>query len=170
MKNLLKLLSLFLLFFMINNATAQTVAKFGHVNTQRLLQQMPEVQTAQQEMERYQKQLENQLRALNQEYERKLTAYQEQIETMSQALRKDRERELIQLQERIQTFRAEAQEEIMKKEQSLLEPILSRVERAIRQVAQENGFAYIFDTSTGAVLYAQESDDVTELVKRKLNL
>jgi outer membrane protein len=42
--------------------------------------------------------------------------------------------------------------------------------KAIEQVAKENGYTYIFDTSVGAVLYWEESDNVLSLVKKKLNL
>ncbi|MBC7774905.1 MAG: OmpH family outer membrane protein, partial [Phycisphaerae bacterium] len=39
-----------------------------------------------------------------------------------------------------------------------------------KAVAKENGYAMVFDTSTGAMLFASDSDDLTELVKKKLGL
>ena len=47
-------------------------------------------------------------------------------------------------------------------------PILKRAEAAIVEVAKENTYAYIFDTSAGAVVYAQPSDNVMDIVKKKL--
>jgi outer membrane protein len=165
-------LSVVFLFLLVSFAQTGSVQaqKFGHVNSNELMQQMPEVVAAKEEMDKYGRQLEQQLRTLNQEFERKLQAYQENIETMSQAVRKDRERELQQLQERIESFRREAQDEISKKEQQLLEPIIRKVNRAIERVAKQHGYTYIFDTSTGAVLYADESDNVIALVRAELDL
>jgi hypothetical protein len=37
-------------------------------------------------------------------------------------------------------------------------------------VAKEGKFGYIFDTSGGTLLYQQDSDDIMESVKKKLNL
>jgi Skp family chaperone for outer membrane proteins len=37
-------------------------------------------------------------------------------------------------------------------------------------VAKENGFIMVFDTTSSTVLYAHESLDVTKLVKTKLNI
>ena len=50
---------------------------------------------------------------------------------------------------------------------SLLEPILTEVREAIKVVAKENGYLMVFDISSGAMLFAAETDDVTELVKKK---
>ena len=44
------------------------------------------------------------------------------------------------------------------------------LQSAIDAVASENGYAYIFDYSTGFVLYADASTDVSSLVKSKLGL
>jgi outer membrane protein len=52
----------------------------------------------------------------------------------------------------------------------LYSPIIKKAEDAINAIAKEKGYSYIFDTSVGAVLFAQESDDVMSLVKAKLSL
>ena len=41
---------------------------------------------------------------------------------------------------------------------------------AIKQVARDGGYAYIFDTSMGATLYDEGGDDIMPLVKKKLGL
>lgn len=52
------------------------------------------------------------------------------------------------------------------KREELLKPILTKVDDAIKAVAKESGYAMIFDTSTGAMLFAADTDDVTALMKR----
>lgn len=144
--------------------------KFAHINRTELLQMMPEFKKAQTDLEKYSKQLESQIDNLMQEYRGKLESYQSNASTMSSTILKDKERELQQLQERIQTFQQEAQQDVAKKEQDLLEPILSKIEDAISQVAKEKGYTYVFDSATGALLYADDSDDIMAEVKVKLGM
>jgi outer membrane protein len=51
-----------------------------------------------------------------------------------------------------------------------MQPILDKVNEAIQSVAKEQGFHYIFDANSGVILYADESTDVTNLVKAKLGI
>ena len=59
---------------------------------------------------------------------------------------------------------------IAARREDLLKPILTRVEDAVKAVATENSYLMIFDTSSGAFLFAAESDDVSPLVKKKLGM
>lgn len=141
-----------------------------HVNTNQLLQEMPEVQEAEREMREYSQQLEQQLEALSQEFQRKLQEYQQDMQTMTQTSRQDKERELTQLQERVENFQMEAQQEIAEKEQELLEPILQKVEDAVARVGEQHGCTYVFDTSGGGVLHAPDQDDIGDLVRQELGI
>jgi outer membrane protein len=81
-----------------------------------------------------------------------------------------KEQELQKQQEYIQKFEQDAQQMVAVKREELLKPILTRVNDAIKAVATESQYLMIFDTSSGAMLFAAESDDVTALVKKKLGL
>ena len=52
----------------------------------------------------------------------------------------------------------------------LLQPLVNKLDEAVRVVGKEGGYQVIFDTSNGSALFAAESDDVTALVKAKLGL
>ena len=80
------------------------------------------------------------------------------------------ETELQQEQIDIQKFEAKAQDDLAKKRNDLFEPIRAEVGEAIKAVADEHGYSYIFDASTNALLYAEENTEVTDLVKAKLGL
>lgn len=67
-------------------------------------------------------------------------------------------------------YEQEMQKQLLAKRQETLQPILDKVNNIIKQVATENQFTYIFDSSAGILLYAQESMDVTALVKTKLGI
>lgn len=51
----------------------------------------------------------------------------------------------------------------------LVQPLIDKAKKAIEEVAKENGFTYIIDTSSGALLYSG-GEDILPLVKKKLNL
>ena len=71
---------------------------------------------------------------------------------------------------KITAFETNMRQQIQEKRETLLKPILDKVNQAINDVAKEKAFQYIFDTSTGVILYADESVDISKDVKTKLGL
>ena len=77
---------------------------------------------------------------------------------------------LQKMQEDIYAMGAEMEKQLAEKQQAGMKPILEKVNEAIQAVAAEGGFQYILDTQAGVILYADESSDVTALVKAKINM
>ena len=71
---------------------------------------------------------------------------------------------------KIAQFEQSSQEKIMTKSQELLAPIQDKINNAIKNVADEQGYDYIFDASMGMVLYAAPETDVSSAVKAKLGI
>jgi len=160
-------LALFLLGF---NANAQTKIKLAHVNSTELMKVMPGVDTAQKAIQDFAQQLEEELKAMTAEFEKKYADYQRDLPTMSQIVQQVRMKELQDLQDRIEMFKEHAQEALQEKEMELLKPIIDRAKSAIEEVAKENGYNYVFDSGMGVLLYSDESDDIIALVKKKLGV
>jgi len=150
-------------------ANAQS-SKLGHINSADLLQMMPDIKGADSSLQNYQKQLEDQNQPMLNEYQTKVADYQKGEPTMPDAVKDVKQQEIQDLQQRIQAFQQTAQDKFQQKKEELYSPILKKAEDAIKQVAKENSYAYVFDTSAGAVIYAQDSDDLMALVKKKLGL
>jgi len=163
-----KITLLTLLSFLTLTSIAQN--KFGYIDSQELLLLMPERKTAETEVQNFAKSLEAQLTSMTAEYQESVQEYQANEATYTDLVKQDKVSEITGLEERIQTFQQNAQQSLQKKEQELLEPILSKARKAIEDVANEGGFTYIFDKSQGSILYANESENVLSLVKKKLNL
>jgi len=145
--------------------------KFGHINSQELLSLMPERDSAQLQLERYVTQLQEQLEDMQVEYQNKVQKYLAEQENYTDLIRQNKEQELADLQERIQNFQVSAQEDMQAMEARLLQPIVRKAEQAVRNVAEENGFTYVFDISRGAIIYfSEDSQDILPLVKQKLGL
>ncbi len=166
-KNFSRIAIALLLILSFSTTQAQ---KFGHINSSDLLQAMPEVKKADSALQVYQKSLEDLNESMTKEYSTKLNDYQTNGATMNDAVRQVKEQELGDLEQRIQKFQAEAQDKFASKKDELYTPILKKAEDGIKSVAKDNGYAYVFDTSVGAVIYAQDSDNIMDLVKKKLGL
>ena len=153
-----------------NPAMAQKSNKFGHINSAELLGLMPERKAAAAKMDSITKDVEKQLQEMMTEYRAKQEKYSSEAPKLSELVKKDKEEELTSLGTRIQNFQQQAQQSLEQQEQALIEPIVTKAKKAIEQVAKENGYTYIFDTSAGSLLFWEESDNVLASVKKKLNL
>jgi outer membrane protein len=148
---------------------AQDQVKFGHVNTQELLMLMPERADAEAKITAMSKQLEDRLGVLTKEYQTKIQAFQALKEDTPQSTVEDMRGEIIELEKRIQDFRNNAQNDLVAKEEALVQPMLEKLQKAIDEVGTENGFTYIFDLGSGAVVF-QNGQDVSQMVKTKLGI
>ena len=148
---------------------ALSAQKFGHINTQELFTQMPEVTQIKLKMDTIQSQYENQLASMNEEIQRKAQDYQAQEATMPEAVKQIRQQELQEMQQRIQLFYQTAEQDIQKKQQELLTPVHERMAKAIKAVGEREGYTYIFD-SAAMVHIGADALDVTPAVKKELGI
>ena len=149
---------------------AQTPSKLGHIDRQKLMLMLPERKDAEAKMQAFAKKLDDQLRAMGAEYENKVAEVQAGADGMTETERQMAIREIGELEQRIQAAQQKAQEDLAKQEEELLRPMVERTNKAIKTVADANGFTYIFDTSTGFVLYHEKGEDIMSLVKTELGI
>jgi len=155
------------LFVFTPNADAQ---KFGYINSQELMQDIPEVKEANSNIETFRTQLQrkgqDKVKALQAKYQ-DLQKKQESGEIAPKLL-EDEAAKLKSEEAALMQFEQESQQKIMKKSEDLLKPLMDKINVAIKEVAAENNYDYIFDYSTGFVLFADQSTDVSKLIKAKL--
>lgn len=159
------------LFLLTMAVTTQAQSlKFGHINSADLLAMMPEIKKADSVLQAYQKSLEDANASMLTDYQKKIQDFQSLPATTTDAVKEIKQQEIKDLENRIQQFQGGAQDKLQNKKEEVYSPILKKAEDAIKDVAKANNYAYVFDTSAGAVVYAQESDNLMELVKKKLML
>ncbi|MBD1398587.1 OmpH family outer membrane protein [Pontibacter sp. JH31] len=167
-----KIKTLVAAFLLISFASfAQTndqAVKIGFANVEEILSKMPERTAMQKELETYGQKLQEQFASKENEYNTKLQAYQKGATTMDKVVREDKERELVNLEQSIQKFQYDAQMSLREKEQSLIQPVLVKIENAIKEVAKENGYLYIL--SEQAILEGPDSGNINNLVFKKLGV
>jgi outer membrane protein len=144
--------------------------KLGYINSRELLEMMPEIKKADSNLQIYAKSFQDQLQSMSKEFEKKGQDYQAQEKTMTDAVKEVKMKELQDLQNRIESTNQSAQDKVAKKKEELYSPILDKADKAIKEVAKEKGYDYIFDASAGMLLYAKEGDNILALVKAKLGI
>jgi outer membrane protein len=149
---------------------AQTNAKLGYINSTELMQMMPGMDTVETALNAHRISLEQTMQTMVQEYQSKAGDYQNNYNTMSQIIRQTKEKEIQDMQARIQQFQQTADQDLQRKRAELFNPLIERAQLAISNVAKENGYTYVFDVSAGALVYFENGDDITALVKTKLGI
>jgi outer membrane protein len=168
MKNIFKL-AVVSAVVVVSSFTANA-QKIAHISLDSLISVMPETKVATQAVQDYAKQLETQVTAMQTELQSKYEDYQTKQKDMPELVRASKEKELNDLNQRIQDFQQQAQTDYQKKSAELSKPVYEKAKKAIDQVAKENGFKYVLDTSTGMVIYNEPADDIFNLVVKKLGI
>lgn len=169
MKRLLIVLTLVL-------ATALTAGAqtYGYLNTQKILDKMPEYIAAQTQLDQlsegYQAEIDEQRKQVEEMFNR----YQMEKPRLGESQRMIRENEIIALERDVK----EKQRLIFGQDGSLskmteekMAPIRTKVQKAVEAVAAETGSGIILDLAlTQGVIFTNPKYDLTERVLRKLNL
>jgi outer membrane protein len=162
------LVSAFLLAFMPANSQD---LKFGHINSQELLTTMPESDSAQAKIEKLAGDYEQQLEEMRVELNKKYDEYLTNRDNYTDLIRETKEADITEMQQRIANFEQVAQQDLQQQQQKLMMPILEKANNAIKEVAEENGYLYVFDVSRGnPVYFSAKSIDILPMVKTKLGL
>ena len=159
-----------LFFFCLSaNVAAQ---KYGHMNYNNLIVELPKTKAADSQLEAYQKQLSAQLEKKGKALEQKFLDAQAKAQSgeWSPKMIQEKEAELEKERQTLAAEQSEAQQKVLAKREELFKPIFDEVNAAIEAVGKENGYTFIFNESTGVMLYNIEADDVLPLVKAKLGL
>lgn len=143
--------------------------KVGHVNTMELMQAMPELAEAQKQLEADQNEYKQQVEQMQQELQAKYAEFQQQEATLTDVQKQSKYMELQSLDERIQKFAEFSQQELQRKQQTLMAPIQDKLMKAIEAEAKKKGLSYVMDAQ--AMIYVGAGAvDVTPDVKKALNL
>lgn len=165
-----KVLKLTLAVVCVMFSTSLFAQKIGRINSQDVVVNMAEFKEAQTQIEALAKDLQAQAETIQVEMNNKLQEYQKGAETMTDAVRQLKEKELNDLNTRLQEFNQVAQQELQKKEQELMEPIIKKANEAITEVAKAGGYTVIMES--GSMVYFDEANvkDISPEVKAKLGV
>jgi outer membrane protein len=143
-------------------------SKVAHINTQELVQAMPEYKAAQAEIQKLAKTYDVQIQDMGNEYEAKVKRYDAEGATQTAEENQKRVEEVASMRQSIAQFQQQAQQELQKKEFDLLKPITEKAREAIMKVAKAQGFNYVLDSTQGQGVLLADGKDLMEDVKKEL--
>ena len=148
----------------------QAQSKFGYLNSNELIAMMPESQSMQEELQTLANGLQSQFDARQAELEKKMVEYQQNETSYTDIIKEDKIREIQSIEQRVIEFQKNAEQSLNEKRIELFTPIQEKANEAIKKVAEEGNYTFIFDSSFGNLLYSSERENVLNLVKSKLGL
>ena len=146
-------------------------AKFGHIDLQAFLESLPEAMAVQKALQAKGDEYQKNLKAMQDELERKAKDYDAQKATMSTTKQEETEKQLQDMYTKIQQTAQDNQKAFSDEQQKELGPILDKVRTAIQNVAKAGKYVYIMEKSAGQPIYINDalSEDVTAQVKTEYN-
>ena len=151
--------------------TANAQAKFGHVNTQEIIQAMPEYNKAKGEIDALQAQYEADLKSMQDELQKKGDAFEKEQATLPENIKNRRQQELQDMYQKIQQSFQDNQQALQKASSEKMQAITTKVLDAIKAVGQAGGYVYIMEMGAGIPYISTTlSTDVTAQVKTQLGI
>lgn len=157
----------------ILSGTLSAQQKIGHLNSVDVLTVMPEFKQMQDDLQKQKDAYTKVLEGMYQDYDKKQKDLQAKSQDKStpDVILETMIQELQQLQQRISDFEDKVNNDLQKSQQEKMKPINDKYLKAVKEVAEANGYAYIIDVASGAVAYfPDKTNDITELVTKKLGV
>lgn len=150
---------------------ANAQAKFGHVNTQEIIQAMPEYTAAKADIDKLTAQYEADLKSMQDELQKKADAFDKEQATLPENIKQRRQTELQEMYQKIQQSYQDNQQALQKASSEKMQAITTKVLEAIKAVGQAGEFVMINEINAGIPYISTTlSTDVTAQVKTKLGL
>jgi len=166
----LKLVVATLAIFMGATSFVNAQSKIAHIDTQALVEAMPEMKAAQSELDKIQKTYDTEIKAMAKELEGKMTQYDQEATSKTEEENKTRFEEVQGMQKNIQAYRQQALQDLQKKQEDIFKPVLEKARTAIQKVARAQGFQYVMDSTTGSGLILADGKDLMADVKKEMGI
>ena len=142
--------------------------KYAYVDTQYILDNIPEYQDAQDELDETSSQWQKEVEAKYKEVEDMYKQYQAEAVLLPADIKKQKEEAIIKKEKEVKVLQKKyfsPEGELFKKRQELVQPIQEKVYNAIESIAQTRNYGFVFDRSGGmTLLYGDPKFDISDEV------
>lgn len=166
-----KLLSITAVFLLALSATAVGQVKIGYMNTQEVLNQLPQREQVQKELESYIQKKQERLSQEATKFQDAVGDYQNSRGAMSQQQIEAREQKLEEMQTSLDELNQSIRRDIQQKRQELLEPIFRQIDNAISTIAEERNLDFVLNkaTNSGNTILFYASPNQTDITQGVIN-
>ncbi len=151
-------------------STVKAQQKIAYINSQELIKGMPELAGLDKQLNDMKTKLDADAKVMYADYQAKVTDFQSKEKTISETLKDVKVKEIQDMEKRIQDFQQRASEDFEKKRGELYDPVLKKAEDAVKAVAKEKGYAYVFDVTQPGIVYYEGGTNIMTEVKAKLGI
>ena len=156
----MKKLIIFLLMMLPLGVFAQE-SKIAIVNTQEVIQAMPEFAT-----------MQNEVDAIQQEAQNMYKTYQSDLVFLSAEMKSKREEAIVQKEQEAQDLKRKyfgPEGELFKKRESLMKPIQDEIYNAVKEISEDKGYQMVMDRASSMnIIFASPKIDISNEVLIKL--
>ena len=157
---------------MLVAGAASAQSKIGHINSEAIMQSLPEAVDAQKSLDGMVAQWESELQKMQAEWKKRFDEYDKKKLILTEQARAEEERRLRELDQSIVDFRNKKfgqNGELFQKQNEVMKPIQNKMFQVLETLAKEEGYDYIFDKSGEILLlYANENNDLTAQVLARM--
>ncbi|GBD86544.1 periplasmic chaperone [bacterium BMS3Abin03] len=166
-------ITLIALFFLLSPSIYSQL-KIGYVDSDTIMDNLPDVQDARQKLETLIRDWQNELKGMEADYKKKKDDFDKRNLIMTDQTRADAKKELNDLEKKISDFREKkfgTNGELFQKQDELMKPVQNKIFNAIQEIAEEDDLDFVFDRSGDILLlYAKDEYDLTARVLEKLKM
>ena len=152
--------------------SADAQIKIAYINSQSIMEQLPEAQDAQKQLDAVTQEWQAEMNRMASEIQRKVEDNDKRKLILTDKRRAEIEKELQELDAKMIDFRNQkfgTNGELFTKQGELMKPIQEKLFKAVKDVADAEGYDYVIDRSSSTLLlYANASHDLTQKVLEKI--
>jgi outer membrane protein len=158
----------------IGMGTTANAQKFAYVDSQYILEKMPEYKEAQKKLDDLSAGWQKEIETKYQEIEKLYKDYQKEEILLPTDMKIKRQEEIAAKEKEVKDFQKSkfgVQGELFTKRQEWIKPIQEKIYKAIKEIAEQGSYTFVFDKANNAnILYADPKNDKTEAVIKKLSI
>jgi outer membrane protein len=136
--------------------------KIGYVISEQIMQNLPEAQTVSKQLETLRKEAVDTLESFQKEIQAKVAEYQQKESLMTEDAKKKTQKELYDMDAQLKELNQKKSDELKKKNETLMQPIIQKINNAIEFIAKDEGFSVILDKNV--ILYGDQQINITNKV------
>jgi outer membrane protein len=157
----------------INAQESSSYQKIGIARVNFIMTKLPEMKGIEAQIKEFEEQLQKQYDSKVKDFEIKYNNYVTNGASMPDVVKKDLEIELQNMQQSIENYQQEAQVSIVRKQNSLLQPVQKKIFNSINEVANNLKFSLILNYDVSGipvVLHYKDTFDISEQVLANLGV
>lgn len=144
--------------------------KWAYVDFNEIVMLMPKMDEARAVIEENQRQNEETLMSMYEEYQAKMREYQQNADSWTPANREVKERVIMDQQNRLEQTQQMFQQEIQELQQTKQAEVVEDAQKVVQELAASKGLSVVFDKSTLLYIDPAQGIDLTPEARTALNI